>query len=308
MAEVTAADVKALRESTGAGMMDCKKALQETGGDKEAASDWLRKKGLSKAAKKADRAAAEGLIGLAFSDDGKTAAAVEVNAETDFVSRNEVFQDAVRDIAAAGLSAGSAEELAATKLASGESVDERLTNLIAKIGENMTLRRMARLQVSSGVVAGYVHNAVADNLGKIGVLVAVEGEGDAAALTEAGRKVAMHVAAAAPLSLDVDSLDPVVVDKERAVFAEQARASGKPDNIIEKMVEGRIRKFYEESVLLKQAFVMDPDKSVEDFVKDASGGKAKVTGFVRLVLGEGVEKKQDDFAAEVASMAGQGAA
>lgn len=304
MAEITAADVKTLRESTGAGMMDCKKALQETGGDMEAASDWLRKKGLSKAAKKADRAAAEGLIGLAYSADGRTAALVEVNAETDFVARNELFQDAVREIAQAALAADSVEALADAKLPSGETTQERLTNLIAKIGENMTLRRLAKLSVGSGAVAGYVHNQVSDGLGKLGVLVALEGEG--ADLNDAGRKVAMHVAAAAPLSRDVDELDPAVVEKERSVFADQARASGKPENIIEKMVEGRLRKFYEESVLLKQAFVMDPDTSVENFVKTATGGKAKVTGFVRLVLGEGVEKRQDDFAAEVAAMAGKG--
>ncbi len=304
MAEFTAADVKALRDSTGAGMMDCKKALQETGGDMEAAIDWLRKKGLSKAKGKADRAAAEGLIGISFSDDGRAGAVVEVNAETDFVARNELFQQAVRDIAGVAHGVDSVEALGGTKLAAGETAQERLTDLIAKIGENMTLRRLARLDVGAGVVAGYVHNSVADNLGRIGVLVALEGEGDRAALNELGRKVAMHVAATAPLSTDIDGLDPAVVEKERMVFAEQARASGKPENIVEKMVEGRVRKFYEESVLLKQAFVMDPDKSVETVVKEATGGKARVTGFVRLVLGEGVEKRQDDFAAEVAAMAG----
>lgn len=301
MAEISAADVKALRESTGAGMMDCKKALQETNGDMEAAADWLRQKGLSKAAKKADRAAAEGLVGVAFSADGRKGVVVEVNAETDFVARNDTFQAAVREIAQAALNVDSVEALAKAKLASGETVEDRLTNLIATIGENMTLRRMASLSVPAGAVAGYVHNTVSDGLGKIGVLVALEGEGDD--LKETGRKVAMHVAAAAPLANDVDQLDPAVVEKERSVFAEQARASGKPENIIEKMVEGRLRKFYEESVLLKQAFVMDPDNSVEAFVKTATGGKARVTGFVRLVLGEGVEKRQDDFAAEVAAMA-----
>ena len=306
MAEVTAADVKALRESTGAGMMDCKKALQETGADMEAATDWLRKKGLSKAAKKSDRAAAEGLVAIAFSADGRQGVAVEVNSETDFVARNETFQAAVKDIAQAGLVADSVEALTSAKLASGETSQERLTNLIATIGENMTLRRFAKLSVQNGVVAGYVHNAVADGLGKIAVLVALEGEGDRATLNDVGRKVAMHVAASAPLARDIDELDPAVVAKERTLFADQARASGKPENIIEKMVEGRLRKFYEESVLLKQAFVMDPDKSVEAMVNDATGGKARVTAFVRLVLGEGVEKKQEDFAAEVAAMSGKG--
>jgi elongation factor Ts len=233
------------------------------------------------------------------------AAVVEVNAETDFVARNEVFQEAVRDIAKAALSAGSVEELSAAKMDSGESVDERLTNLIAKIGENMTLRRREGLTVGSGVVSGYVHNAAGDNLGKIGVLVALEGDADRAEMADLGRKLAMHVAAAAPLSADVDSLDPAVIAKEREVFAEQARASGKPENIIEKMVEGRLRKFYEESVLLKQPFVMDPDKSVEAVLKDAFGDAVRLTGFARLVLGEGVEKKEDDFAGEVAAMAGQ---
>jgi len=312
MANITASQVKALRESTGAGMMDCKTALQESGGDMDAAVDWLRKKGLSKAAKKSERSATEGLVGLAFrSDDGGMAgAAVEVNSETDFVARNEAFQAGVRAIAAAATEVDDLDGLRAARLDSGEDVESRITDMIAKIGENMTLRRVGKIVVSPGVVSGYVHNAAADNLGKIGVLVGLRSEGDAEALEALGRKIAMHVAASAPLSRDIASLDPAVVERERAVLADQARASGKPENIIEKMVEGRLRKFYEESVLLEQPFVMDPDVTVGQLVENASkevGAPVELVDFIRLALGEGVEKKEEgDFAAEVAAMAGKG--
>lgn len=310
MAEITAALVKDLRERTGAGMMDCKKALAETNGDVEAAIDWLRKKGLSKAAKKADRVAADGLVGVASLErgNGMAAAAVEVNAETDFVARNELFQAAVAEITALGVDADSVDALRQAKTKSGETVEDKLTNLIAKIGENMSLRRVSTLSVENGVVASYVHNAAADGLGKIGVLVALESTGDKAVLAELGRKVAMHVAAASPavaLAVDVNELSADVIEREKAVFADQARQSGKPEAIIEKMVEGRLRKFYEEVVLLKQVFVFDPDLTVEGAIavaaKDA-GAPIKLTGFVRMVLGEGVEKKEEDFAAEVAAL------
>ena len=310
MAEITAQLVKDLREKSGAGMMDCKKALTENAGDVEQAMDWLRTKGLSKAAKKADRVAAEGLVAVASRDDGKgaTAAAVEVNAETDFVSRNELFQNAARAIAAVGLESDDIAAISAGKTAGGEVVSDLLTNLIATIGENMMVRRAKRFSVSEGVVANYVHNATAPGLGRIGVLVAVESAGDKVALNELGRKIAMHVAATNPLSLSVDDLDPAAVEKEKTILTEQALESGKPAGVVEKMVEGRIRKFYEEVVLLKQAFVMNPDQTVEALVADTAkqlGSPIKVTGFVRLALGEGVEKAEaPDFAAEVASMTG----
>jgi elongation factor Ts len=310
MAEITAALVKDLRERTGAGMMDCKKALAETDGDIEAAIDWLRTKGLSKAAKKADRVAADGLVGVAGAERGAgmAAAAVEVNAETDFVARNELFQATVSEITTLGIDAGDVDALRQAKTASGDTVEGTLTNLIAKIGENMSLRRVSTLSVNAGVVASYVHNAAAEGLGKLGVLVALESTGDKAVLAELGRKVAMHVAAGSPavaLAVDVDELSADVIERERAVFADQARQSGKPEAIIEKMVEGRLRKFYEEVVLLKQVFVFDPDLTVEGAIaaaaKDA-GAPIKLTGFVRMVLGEGVEKKEEDFAAEVAAL------
>ncbi len=310
MAEVSASMVKELREQTGAGMMDCKKALQETGGDVEAAMDWLRTKGLSKAAKKADRVAAEGLVAVALREDGAgmTGAAVEVNAETDFVARNDRFQAAARQVAQAALDVdGGVDALNNAKVEGGETVQGLLTGLIATIGENMVARRMARFQVAQGVVAGYTHNAISPNLGKIGVLVALEGAGDKAQLAEVARKIALHVAATAPLSLSTEDLDPAAVERERAIFSEQAQQSGKPPQVIEKMVEGRIRKFYEEVVLLKQAFVMNPDQTIEQLVAEAAkqtGAPVSVKGFVRLALGEGVEKVQDDFAAEVASMTG----
>ena len=302
MAEITAALVKDLREKSGVGMMDCKKALTENNGDIEAAMDWLRTKGLSKAAKKADRVAAEGLVVVASEAKGAgmVAAAVEVNAETDFVARNDLFQALARNAGQAGLSQDTVEGVA-------DAVKDEITNLIATIGENMVVRRFAKHSVSQGVVASYIHNAVAPNLGKIAVLVAIESAGDQAALTEMGRKIAMHVAATQPQSLSTDDLDPAAVEREKAIFTEQALESGKPAQVVEKMVEGRIRKFFEEVVLLKQAFVMNPDQTVEQLVAETAktlGTPVTITGFTRLALGEGVEKKVDDFAAEVASMTG----
>ena len=312
MAEITAALVKALRDKSGVGMMDCKKALQETHGDMEAAVDWLRAKGLAKAAKKADRVAAEGVVALATRQDvaGMTGALIELNAETDFVARNEGFQAMARKIATAALDVeGDVEALRATKLDDGQSVADAVTHLVATIGENMVLRRSARFRVKVGAVGAYVHGALAGapDLGRIGVLVAVEGAGDQATLKELGRNVALHVAAASPLSLSVEDLDPVAVEREKAIFTEQAIASGKPPQVAEKMVEGRIRKFYEEAVLLKQAYVRNPDETVEQLVAasaKASGGAASLTGFARLALGEGVEKQTGDFAGEVAALTG----
>jgi elongation factor Ts len=310
MAEITAALVKQLRESTGAGMMDCKKALAETAGqfgsDKEwleGASDWLRAKGISKAAKKADRVAAEGLVGVVAS--GTSAAIVEVNSETDFVARNDAFQAAVRTIADVALAnGGDAEKALHAAAPNGGTIGEMLLNLVATIGENMSLRRAATLSVSQGVVATYIHNTVAPGLGKIGVLVALESSGKTDALLDVGRKVAMHVAAAKPLAATVAELDPKVVEKEKTILTEQARESGKPANVIEKMVEGRVRKFYQESVLVEQAFVMDPDTTVGKYIEASArdaGAPVKLIGFVMFQLGEGIEKQATDFAAEVAA-------
>jgi len=306
MANISAAQVKELRDKTGAGMMDCKTALGETGGDMEAAVDWLRTKGLAKAAKKAGRVAAEGLVAVAT--DRTKGAVVEVNSETDFVARNETFQDMVAKIADLALEAGG--DLAAlgglTYHGTANTVSEQITEMVGSIGENMSLRRTAALSVDEGVVASYVHNAAAPGMGKIGVLVALQSAGDANKLQAIGKQLAMHVAAASPLAVDVDELDPAVVARERAVFAEQARESGKPEAIIDKMVEGRLRKFYQEAVLLQQAFVIDPEKTVEQALKAAEadvGAPIKVSGFVRYALGEGVEKKDEDFAAEVAAAA-----
>lgn len=306
---ISASQVKALRDQTGAGMMDCKTALTETGGDMEAAVDWLRAKGLSKAAKKSGRTAAEGLIGIGAG--GTRAAVVEVNSETDFVARNEQFQQLVAAIAELALEAnGSVETLAATPFpGAGKSVAERLTDAVATIGENMQLRRTAMLSVKDGVVAHYVHNAVADGLGKIGVLVAFESTGDKAQLAALGRQVAMHVAAhdPTPVAVVTEEVDPAIVERERAIFAEQAAQSGKPAAVVEKMVEGRIRKFYEEVTLLKQNFVVNPDLTVEAALKAAEkdvGAPIKVTGFIRYVIGEGIAKAESDFAAEVAAAAG----
>jgi len=299
--------VKELREATGAGMMDCKNALTEADGDMEAAIDWLRAKGLSKAAKKASRVAAEGLVGVSV--DGTVGAAVEVNSETDFVARNPEFQGLVTTVASlAPAAGGDVDKLNSAEFpGAGKSVADKITELVGTIGENMSLRRTVSVSVENGVVASYVHNQVAPGVGKIGVLVAVETNADKAAAEAFGKQVAMHVAAAAPLALTPEEINADIVERERAVFTEQARESGKPDNIIEKMVEGRIRKFYEESVLLSQAFVINPDLSVAKAAEEAgkeAGGDMKITGFVRLQLGEGIEKEADDFAAEVAKAAG----
>ncbi|MBG6158539.1 MAG: translation elongation factor Ts [Roseibium album] len=303
---ITAAMVKELREKSGAGMMDCKTALSESGGDMEAAVDWLRTKGLAKAAKKAGRVAAEGLVGVAA--DGGKAAVIELNSETDFVARNEGFQELVTKVAKAAVGTdGSVEAVSATDL-DGKSVSDAITDAIATIGENMTLRRSALLAVNEGVVSVYVHGKVAEGLGKIGVLVALESSGDKSKLDALGRQIAMHVAATSPLALNVAELDQAVVEREKSVFSEQARESGKPDNIIEKMVEGRLRKFYEEVTLEKQAFVINPDQTVEQAVEALAkelGTEVKLSGFVRFALGEGIEKEEQDFAAEVAAATGQ---
>jgi len=299
MAEITAALVKELREKTGAGMMDCKRALAETGGDLEAAVDWLRKKGLSAAAKKAGRVAAEGLVGV-YSEGGR-GAIVEVNTETDFVARNETFQAFVEACAKLALEAeGDVERLKAMPFpGSGRTVGEELTHLIATIGENMMIRRCATLSVERGVVASYVHSALKPGLGRIGVLVALEGDPTETILA-LGRQVGMHVAAARPEALDIASVDPAALAREKAVLAEQARASGKPEEIIAKMVEGRLRKFYEEVVLLEQVWVHDGDSRVKAVVQKAG---AKLAGFIRYQLGEGIEKQASNFAAEVAAAA-----
>ena len=303
---ITAAMVKELREKSGAGMMDCKTALTEAGGDMEAAVDWLRTKGLAKAAKKAGRVAAEGLVGVAA--DGNKAAVIELNSETDFVARNEGFQELVSNVAKVAVGTdGSVEAVSAANLG-GKPVAEAITDAIATIGENMTLRRTAVLAVNEGVVATYVHSAVSDGLGKIGVLVALESTGDKDKLNGLGRQIAMHVAATSPLSLNTEELDPTVVEREKSVFSEQARESGKPENIIEKMVEDRLRKFYEEVTLVKQAFVINPDQTVEQAVEALAkeiGAEVKLTGFVRFAIGEGIEKEEQDFAAEVAAATGQ---
>ncbi len=304
MAEITAALVKQLRDKTGAGMMDAKKALVENNGDLEASADWLREKGILKAAKKADRIAAEGLIGVATS--GNAAALVEVNSETDFVARNDGFQKAVRGIADVALkNNGDVTKVAHAASPDGQgTVNEMLQRLVATIGENMTLRRSAAMSVSDGVVATYLHNTAGDGVGKIGVLVALESTGDKSVLNDIGRKVAMHVASMKPLAATTAELDPAVVEKERQILTAQAAESGKPANVVEKMVEGRIRKFYQESVLVEQAFVMDPDVTVGKYIeKRAADAKApvKLKGFVKFEVGEGIEKAASDFAAEVAA-------
>jgi elongation factor Ts len=307
MADITAALVKELREKTGAGMMDCKRALGETGGDMEAAVDWLRKKGLAAAAKKAGRIAAEGLVGAATRT--VAGAVVEVNSETDFVARNELFQAFVRTVA--GLAVGGNGDVEALKQTpypgTGRTVAEELTELVARIGENLVLRRSARLAVASGVVASYVHNSLAPGLGKIGVLVALESDASGEALTTLGRQLAMHVAAANPQYLDVSSVPAAALDRERAVLREQAAGSGKSEEIVARMVEGRLRKFYEEAVLLDQVFVIDNETRVSKVVEAAAkqaGSPIRVAGFVRLALGEGVDKPPSDFAAEVGALKG----
>jgi elongation factor Ts len=302
MAEITAARVKDLRDKTGAGMMDCKRALTEANGDMEDAIDWLRKKGLSAAAKKSGRVAAEGLVGV-VSASGR-AAMVEVNAETDFVARNETFQAVVETVARVALDVG--DDVAAINAApypgTGRTVAEEITHQVATIGENMVLRRAKVLHVGSGVVATYVHGALRPGLGKIGVLVAIEAPSELAGLELLGRQVGMHIAATRPDALDTSSVDPAALERERAILTEQARASGKPEAIIEKMVDGRIRKYYEEVVLLEQVWVHDGESRVKDVVHKAG---AKLTGFARFQLGEGIDRgPQGDFAAEVAAVAG----
>jgi len=307
MANITAALVKELREKTGAGMMDCKAALKESDANLDDAVDWLRAKGLSKAAKKADRVAAEGLVGVAAA--GTKGTMVEINAETDFVARNDQFQNFVKE--AATIALGDVADIDALGAAAypdaGHSLDEELKRLIATIGENMSRRRLVSFEVSEGVVANYIHAGIADGLGKIGVLVALESAGDQAKLNELGRQIAMHIAATSPLSLSVDDLDPAAVERERQVLIEQAKESGKPQEIAEKMVEGRLRKYYEEVVLLSQTFVIDGETKVEQVVKNAEsevGAPVKLTGFARFELGEGIEKEEADFAAEVAAATG----
>jgi elongation factor Ts len=306
MAEITAASVKELRERTGAGMMDCKKALSENNGEMEAAIDWLRAKGLSAAAKKAGRTASEGLVGAIV--EGNRGALVEVNSETDFVAKNEIFQDFVSNVAKLVLEHGTdVEALGAAQYPGGGTVQEKLTDNIAKIGENQSLRRAAIVEVGEGAVVPYVHNQVAPGLGKIGVLVGLESSAPAETLNELGRQIAQHVAAAHPQALDAESLDPALVERERSIAMEKARESGKPENIIEKMVEGGLAKFRKENALLTQLFVRDNKTPVAEVIaaaaKDAGTG-IQLTGFVRYQLGEGIEKKQDDFAAEVAAAAG----
>ena len=304
MAEVTAALVKELRDKTGAGMMECKRALGESAGDLETAVDWLRKKGLAAAAKKAGRVAAEGLVGVATR--GLAGAVVEVNSETDFVARNELFQAFVRTVA--GLAVADDSDVEALRQApypgSGRTVAEELTELVGRIGENLVLRRAARLAVGQGVVASYVHNSLAPGLGKIGVLVALESQAPSDALAALGRQLAMHVAAATPLYLDVASVSAGALDRERAILREQAAGSGKSEAIVERMVEGRLRKFYEETVLLEQIFVIDGENRVSQVVEaaaKAAGKPIKIAGFVRMQLGEGIDKPTTDLAAEVAA-------
>jgi elongation factor Ts len=306
MAEITAATVKELRERTGAGMMDCKKALGETGGDMEAAIDWLRTKGLAAAAKKAGRTAAEGLVGVTV--EGRKGAIIEVNSETDFVAKNEQFQEFVRTVAAITLGTGG--DIAALKDAcwpGGGTVDEKLTSNIATIGENQSIRRAASLAVQQGVIVSYVHNAVAPGLGRIGVLVALESGTDEAALQGLGRQLAMHVAAANPLALRGEELDPALLDRERAIAREKAAETGKGAEIVEKMVEGAMAKFRKENALLSQIFVIDNKTKVEDVIAEAgrkAGGPVTLKAYVRFQLGEGIERKESDFAAEVAAAAG----
>ena len=305
MANITANMVKDLRDKTGAGMMDCKAALSETNGDMEAAIDWLRKKGISKAAKKAGRAAAEGLVGVAV---GKGAGAlVEVNAETDFVARNEEFKNFVKAAANLALKeGGNLEKLLAAKHGNS-NVQQTLTELVAKIGENMSVRRTVALSVEPGVVGAYVHNASSPELGKIGVLVALKSTADQDKLAALAKQLAMHVAAAAPLAITPEHLSKEVVERERNVQWELARQSGKPDAVIEKMMEGRMRKFYEDTVLLSQTFVIDGETQVGKVIEKAGkdlGAPVTIEGFVRFQVGEGIEKVQSDFADEVAQMAG----
>jgi elongation factor Ts len=301
MADITAALVKELREKTGAGMMDCKSALTEVGGDIEAGVDWLRKKGLSKAAKKSDRIAAEGLIGLTAA--GAWGTVVEVNSETDFVAKNETFQGLVRNITAVAAKVGTdVEAIKAAAYPTGGTVADAIANAIATVGENMTLRRAAALSVGAGVVASYIHTATGEGLGRIGVLVALESAGKADELAAFGRQVAMHIAATNPVALDGSSVDPAVLEREKAILMD--KNAGKPPHVMEKIVESGLKSYFKEVTLLDQPFVIDPSKTVAQAAKDMegkAGAPVKITGFVRYALGEGIEKKTDDFAAEVAA-------
>ncbi len=306
MANITAQMVKELRESTGAGMMDCKAALTESNGEMTAAQDWLRKKGLSKAAKKAGRVAAEGLIGVLV--QGTKGVVVEVNSETDFVARNDLFQGLVKMIADVALDAGTDVEKINAAKAGSITVADAIADTIAKIGENMTLRRAASLSVSKGAIGAYVHNSVVDGLGKIGVLVALESPGGADELASLGRMVAMHIAASNPQAVEASGLDPAVVAREKDVLADKFKAQGKPANVIDKIVESGLKTFYKEVCLLEQPYVHDDKKTVAQALKEAEGkvgGAIKIAGFVRYALGEGIEKRESDFAAEVAAAAGQ---
>jgi elongation factor Ts len=302
---VSASMVKELREQTGAGMMDCKAALSETGGNLEAAVDWLRKKGLSKAAKKAGRVAAEGLVGVAVTP--AKGMVVEVNSETDFVARNDLFQGLVKMIASAALDAGSSVDKILAAKAGNATISDVIADTIAKVGENMTLRRAAALSVSKGAIASYVHNSVADGLGRIGVIVALESAGNVDELKAFGRMVAMHVASANPQAIDPSGLDPAAIEREKAVLADKAKAQGKPANVIEKIVESGLKTFYKEVCLLDQGFIFDDKKSVAQALKEAEakvGAPIKIAGFVRFALGEGIERPSGDFGGEVAALAG----
>ena len=306
MAQITAQMVKDLREMTGAGMMDCKAALGEASGNIDAAVDWLRKKGLSKAAKKADRVAAEGLVGVGIK--GTKGVVVEVNSETDFVARNDLFQGLVKMIANVALDVGADVEKIKAAKAGSATIEVSIAETVAKIGENMTLRRAAELSVGQGAIGSYIHTAVSDGIGKMGVLVGLESSGKADELAALGRQLAMHVASSNPLAVDPSGLDPSVVKREKDVLADKFKQQGKPANMIEKIVESGIKTFYKEVCLLEQPFIFDDKKSVAQALKESEGkigGPIKVTGFVRYKLGEGVEKQESDFAAEVAAAAGQ---
>ncbi len=305
MTEITASLVKELREKTGAGMMDCKAALGESAGNMDDAVDWLRTKGLAKAAKKAGRIASEGLIGIAIAE--KAGAMIELNSETDFVSRNEDFQKMVAEIAKLSLKAGgNLEKTLKTTISEGKNIEEYITEMVGTIGENMTLRRVVSLSVEEGLVISYIHGQMAPNLGKIGVLVALSSKGDKEKLAALGKQLAMHIAATAPQALSQESLDKDVIERERAVLIAEAKDSGRPDNIIEKMVEGRLNKFFQEVVLLAQSFVIDGETPIVNVLEKASeelGEKVEISGFSRFQLGEGIEKAEDDFASEVAAIA-----
>jgi elongation factor Ts len=306
MANISAQMVKELREVTGAGMMDCKAALGENDGNMEAAVDWLRKKGLAKAAKKVGRVAAEGLTGAAVK--GKKGVVVEVNSETDFVARNDLFQGLVKMIADVALDVGTDVEAIKAAKVGGITIADAISDTVAKIGENMTLRRAASLSVSQGAVASYVHSAVTDGLGKMAVIVALESSGNAEELARIGRQVAMHVAASNPQAIDSSGLDPAVVRRESDVLTEKAKAQGKPANVVEKIVESGLKTFYKEVCLLDQPFIHDDKKSVAQALKEAEGkvgAPIKITGYVRLALGEGIDRPESDFAAEVAATAGK---